>query len=127
VDFLVDASMPRGTAALIHSRAHNATDVRDIGMGGAPDQDIAAYAQAHQMAILSRDFDFADVRNYPPNQYLGLVVIDLPSTATAPTILKLVETLSRIHKRFRTCLVDLQSSSQVETASGLHRERASFL
>jgi predicted nuclease of predicted toxin-antitoxin system len=91
VDFLVDASMPRGTATLIHSRAHNATDVRDIGMGGAPDQDIAAYAQAHQMAILSRDFDFADVRNYPPNQYMGLVVIDLPSTATAPTILKLVE------------------------------------
>jgi hypothetical protein len=89
--FLIDASMPRGTASLIQSRGHSATDVRDIGLGGASDQDIAAHAQAHQMVILSRDFDFADVRNYPPDQYAGIAVIDLPSTATAPTILKLVD------------------------------------
>ncbi len=91
--FLIDASMPRGTAPLIRSRGHDATDVRDIGLRAAPDQAIAAYAQAHQFAILSRDFDFADVRNYPPDQYAGIVVIDLPSTVTAPTILKLVDGL----------------------------------
>jgi len=63
VHFLIDASMPRSTAPLIRSRGHDATDVRDIGMGGAVDQDIAAYAQAQHLAILSRDFDFADIRN----------------------------------------------------------------
>src|ERR1043166_4222087 len=89
--FLIDASMPRSTAAAVQSRGHDATDVRDIGLGGAPDQDIAAHAQTHQLAILSRDFDFADVRNYPPEQYAGIVVIDLPSTATAPTIIALVD------------------------------------
>jgi predicted nuclease of predicted toxin-antitoxin system len=91
VFFLVDASLPRGTAPLIQSRGHQATDVRDIGLGGAPDQDIAAHAQTQQQVILSRDFDFADVRFYPPDQYAGIVVIDLPSTATAPTILNLVD------------------------------------
>jgi hypothetical protein len=40
---------------------------------------------------VSRDFDFADVRNYPPDQYAGIVVIDLPSSATAPTIVALVD------------------------------------
>ena len=89
--FLVEASMPRTTAPLVQSRGHQATDVRDVGLSSAPDQDIAAYAQARQMAILSRDFDFADIRNYPPDQYAGIVVIDLPCTATAPTIVKLVE------------------------------------
>ena len=89
--FLVDASLPRGTAHLIRLRGHDATDVRDIGLGGAPDQDIAAYAQLHQFAILARDFDFADVRNYPPSQYAGIAVVDLPCTATAPTILNLVD------------------------------------
>jgi len=83
--------MPRGIAPLIQSRGHQAIDVRDIGLGGAPEQDIAAHAQAHQLAILSRDFDFADVRTYPPDQYAGIAVIDLPSTATAPTILNLVD------------------------------------
>src|SRR5712692_12063404 len=89
--FLIDASMPRSTAPLVRLQGHQATDVRDIGLGGALDWDIAAYAQAGQLAILSRDFDFADIRNYPPDQYAGIVVIDLPSTATAPTILNLVD------------------------------------
>ncbi|MBO0699949.1 MAG: DUF5615 family PIN-like protein, partial [Zavarzinella sp.] len=75
--FLVDASMPRGTAPLIRSHGHDGTDVRDIGLGGAPDADIATRAQAHGLAILTRDFDFADIRNYPPDQYAGLVVLDL--------------------------------------------------
>lgn len=91
--FLIDASMPRGAALLIQSHGHQATDVRDIGLGGAPDPDIAAYAQAHHLAILSRDFDFADVRQYPPDQFDGIAVIDLPSTATVPTILNLVDYL----------------------------------
>lgn len=89
--FLVDASMPRSAAPLIRSHGHQATDVRDIGLGGAPDPDIATYAQAHHLAILSRDFDFADIRSYPPDQYAGIVVIDLPPTATVPTILQLVD------------------------------------
>ena len=88
---LIDASMPRSSGPLVRSRGHLATDVRDIGLGSAPDQDIAAFAQAQQLAILSRDFDFADVRNYPPDQYAGIVVIDLPSSATAPTVLHLVD------------------------------------
>ena len=91
--FLVDASMPRGTAPLLRSRGHQATDVRDIGLGSAPDQDIAAHAQVQQFAIITRDFDFSDVRSYPPDQYAGIVVIDLPPTATAPTILALVDDL----------------------------------
>jgi len=93
VHFLIDASMPRGTSALICSRGHQATDVRDLGLHAAQDSVIAAHAQANQLAILSRDFDFADVRNYPPDQYAGIVVVDVPSTFTAPIILKLVDRL----------------------------------
>jgi predicted nuclease of predicted toxin-antitoxin system len=90
VHFLVDASMPRGTAPLIRSHGHDATDVRDIGLGGALDPDIAAHAQAHGFCLITRDFDFADVRNYPPDQYAGIGVVDLPNTATVTTILNLV-------------------------------------
>jgi predicted nuclease of predicted toxin-antitoxin system len=93
--FLIDASMPRSVEPLVISRGHQATDVRDIGLGRAPDHDIAAHAQAQQLVILSRDFDFADVRNYPPDQYAGIVVIDLPCTATAPTVVNLVDDFLR--------------------------------
>lgn len=93
--FLIDASLPRRTAPFIQSRGHAATDMRDIGMGGAADPDIAAYAQVRQMAVLSRDFDFADVRNYPPALYTGIAVLDLASTATVPTILKRIDDFLR--------------------------------
>jgi predicted nuclease of predicted toxin-antitoxin system len=82
--------MPGSTRSLIQSLGHDATDVRDIGLGGAPDAEIAAHAQANDFCILTRDFDFADIRNYPPDLYAGLVVIDLPNRALIPAILRLV-------------------------------------
>ena len=48
--FLIDASLPRAVANPIRTYGHQATDVRDIGMGSASDQDIADYARQHQLA-----------------------------------------------------------------------------
>jgi hypothetical protein len=36
-DFLVDASLPRTTSDLLRRYGHQATDVRDIGLGTAPE------------------------------------------------------------------------------------------
>jgi hypothetical protein len=38
--------------------------------------------------LVTRDFDFADIRNYPPTEYAGIVVLDLPNDATAPQVVK---------------------------------------
>lgn len=64
--FLIDANMPRSAAELLKRYNHEAVDVRDIGMGAAADSDIAIYAQQKGLAVVTRDFDFADIRNYPP-------------------------------------------------------------
>jgi hypothetical protein len=37
------------------------------------------------------DLDFSDIRNYPPREYTGLVVLRLHRTATASFILNLLE------------------------------------
>ena len=44
--FLIDADLPRSTAALLKRYDHEATDVRDIGLREAKDREIAAYARA---------------------------------------------------------------------------------
>src|SRR4051794_29073005 len=93
--FLIDSSLPRSIAPLVVSVGDKAVDVRDIGMTSAPDADIAFYAQQQQLCLLTRDYDFADIRNYPPNQYFGLVVFELPPSATITTILNLVEVFLR--------------------------------
>lgn len=89
--FLIDADLPRPTATVIRSLGHEALDVRDIGLGAAPDEQIAAYAQAHGLCLLTGDFDFADIRDYPPQDYAGLVVLKLPDNANRDMILRLVE------------------------------------
>lgn len=90
MQFLIDADLPRPTAELIRNLGHNAIDVRDIGLGAAPDQTIAAYAQEHGLCLLTGDFDFADIRDYPPQDYAGVVVFVLPADANRDSILRLV-------------------------------------
>lgn len=59
-------------------------------MGGAPDNEIAAYARKHLRAIVTRDFDFADIRNYPPADYQGIAILQLQDDATAAQVLELL-------------------------------------
>jgi predicted nuclease of predicted toxin-antitoxin system len=87
----VDASLPGAAAALIQAHGHAATDVRDIGLGAATDDQIAAHAQANGMAIISGDRDFGDLTRYPPADYNGLVIIEPPRKATRTIILRLIE------------------------------------
>ncbi len=89
--FLVDASLPGPTGDLIRAHGHVATDVRDIGLGAATDDQIAAHARANGMTVISGDGDFGDVLTYPPADYNGLVVIEQPRKGGRAAILKLVE------------------------------------
>ncbi|MFB0545723.1 MAG: DUF5615 family PIN-like protein [Anaerolineae bacterium] len=89
--FLVDEDIPRSTDDLLRRYEHEAVDVRDIGLRGAKDPQIAAYAQSEDLCLVTGDFDFSDIRNYPPGEYAGLVVLKLPRTATASFILNLLE------------------------------------
>lgn len=70
-------------------------DVRDLGMGGAEDAAIARHAREHGLSLVTRDFDFADIRNYPPADYHGLVVLGLPDDAVAVEIIVLLENFLR--------------------------------
>jgi predicted nuclease of predicted toxin-antitoxin system len=95
VRFLIDADLPRSTKTLLEKFGHEAIDVRDIGLKSAKDPVIARYAKDHQACLLTGDFGFADIRNYPPENYYGIVVLGLPRDATANFILQLIEEILR--------------------------------
>ncbi len=90
-DFLVDASLPRTTGDLLRQYGHQATDVRDIGLGTASDQEIADHARQYGLSVISGDQDFGNVLLFPPASYNGLVVIRPPSGATMAVLLSLIE------------------------------------
>ena len=77
--FLIDASLPRATGNVIRAHGHQATDVRDIGLGTASDEDIADHARQHKLALISADQDFGNVLVFPPADYDGLVIIRPPA------------------------------------------------
>lgn len=93
--FLIDASLPRATAETVRSCNYEASDVRDINLGDAPDDMVAAHARQHGYCLLTRDGDFGNIQAYPPAEYNGLVVIKPPDPATRDVVLRLVEQLLR--------------------------------
>ena len=91
--FLIDADLPRDTAGLLASYGHVGIDVRDIGMRHAEDAEVAAYAVQNALCILTGDWGFSDIRIYPPQRYVGIVVIGLRADATGPAILRTLRPL----------------------------------
>ena len=97
--FLVDASVPRSAAPALQQMGHDALDVRDAGMRSATDAVIAAHAKSAGLALVTRDFGFADIRNYPPTEYAGIVVLQLSDDATALRVVELLEAFARREDR----------------------------
>jgi predicted nuclease of predicted toxin-antitoxin system len=94
--FLVDANLPLSTAARIQACGHEAVDVRSVSMGAADDSVIANHARENGFCLLTRDKDFGDIRNYPPADYAGIIVMDLPDETVANDVLRILESfLSR--------------------------------
>ncbi len=90
---LLDADLPRSASETVRQHGHDAIDVRDVGLRDASDAQIARYAQTEELCLVTADQDFANIRNYPPRQYHGIVVLSLPRNATSNYINRLLEGL----------------------------------
>ena len=93
--FLVDANLPRSVVELLTNCGHQAEFSRDIGLAAVPDEFIAMRARKTTAALLTRDLDFADVRQYPPRDYYGIVVIRVPDDFVAADIVRILERFVR--------------------------------
>jgi len=89
--FLLDADMSRSSAAVLRNLGHDVSDVRDIGLGSASDDEIFERAQAEQRIIVTADLDFADVRVYPPGTHAGIIVFRLPDHFKTAEINRVLE------------------------------------
>ncbi|HEX7678828.1 MAG TPA: DUF5615 family PIN-like protein [Thermoanaerobaculia bacterium] len=89
--FLIDADLPYSLERLLVGHGHIALHVGDVGLGGATDGAIAEFARSERWTILTGDFDFADIRNYPPADFSGIVVLVLTPTMVSRDIHALVQ------------------------------------
>jgi predicted nuclease of predicted toxin-antitoxin system len=75
--FKVDENLPVEAAHLLASGGYDAVTVRDQGMVGQPDGNVATVCQHEDPAIVTLDLDFADIRTYPPENHRGIIVLRL--------------------------------------------------
>lgn len=70
----VDENMPIESASVLQAAGWECDTVFDEELSGAEDPDIGARCQAEERVLFTLDTDFADIRAYPPNKFVGIVV-----------------------------------------------------
>ena len=89
--FLIDEDLPTSCVALCQRHGFTAVDVRNVHLRGSSDTTIAEYAKRELFTLITGDFDFSDIRNYPPKDYHGIIVLSARKNATAKDFLRLLE------------------------------------
>lgn len=77
--FLVDENTAKSLAFALRTAGYSAEHAYEAGLQGHPDTEIFAYAQAHQLTLITADLDFAHILNFPPPHF-GVMVLRLPDT-----------------------------------------------
>jgi predicted nuclease of predicted toxin-antitoxin system len=75
--FLLDANLPY-SAKEVFPPEHDAVHVKDAGLLTVTDREVIGWARKHRAAFVSRDLDFANILNFPPREYFGIVVLKVP-------------------------------------------------
>ncbi|NJL06661.1 MAG: DUF5615 family PIN-like protein [Chloroflexaceae bacterium] len=77
---LIDEDLSRSLAALLRQAGHTVEDVRDVGLRGASDTAVFAYAQATGATLITADKGFANMGLFPPGTHAGIIVSRIPDT-----------------------------------------------
>jgi predicted nuclease of predicted toxin-antitoxin system len=88
----LDENLPVEAAELLRTAGWECDLVYDEGLAGADDPEGAAACQAGARVLFTLDLDFADIRAYPPSDYVGIVVL----RPTEPSRRQALELITRV-------------------------------
>jgi predicted nuclease of predicted toxin-antitoxin system len=94
----LDENMPVESADLLRTAGRDCATVLDEGLGGAGDPDLGARCRVEGRVLFTLDLDFADIRAYPPSEYVGIVVFR-PVKPSRDSILALLRQLISVCRR----------------------------
>jgi predicted nuclease of predicted toxin-antitoxin system len=84
--FKIDENLHADTADLLRRHGHDAMTAYEQGLQGEVDVNIAGVCRREARAIVTLDLDFADIREYPPEQYAGIIVLRLKDQSRASVL-----------------------------------------
>lgn len=87
--FKVDQNLPAALAELLRRAGHEADTVNDEQLAGASDLTVSATCRRENRTLITLDRDFSDIRQYPPAEHPGILVLR-PTTQDKETVLRLM-------------------------------------
>lgn len=90
MQFKIDENLHSDAAELLRQHGHDALTVHEQGLRGGADSDIADVCRQEERAIVTLDLDFLDIRDYPPQDYHGIIVLRLNDQSRASVLNVLV-------------------------------------
>jgi predicted nuclease of predicted toxin-antitoxin system len=87
--FKVDENLHADVAKVLRSRGHDALTVHDQAMRGSTDAHLGDVCRTEGRAIISLDLDFANIREFPPENFPGLIVLRL-ADQSRPYVLRVI-------------------------------------
>lgn len=107
---VVDEDLPRIIDTVLEGLGWHVFDVRDFGLRGRSDREVIRFAHAHRAVLFTGDWGFANIVNYPPRRYRGIVILNFPNELS--TRIMAEETARALlainHRRFQHNLIIIE-------------------
>ena len=107
---LLDPNLsPETTRFLRDDLKLDVTDTREHGLQTADDQAIAEFAQRTERVVVTFNGDFGDVRDYPPENYPGVIRLRIHPQTTEilhPVLKQFFEKIAEVDLRGALIIVD---------------------
>ena len=75
IRFKLDENIPNRAESLLRQAGHDVHTALSEQLGGRPDPEVFAAAQAEARILVTLDLDFSDIRLYPPASHHGVWIL----------------------------------------------------
>jgi predicted nuclease of predicted toxin-antitoxin system len=91
--FKIDQNLPVEFSTILQQAGHDALTVLQQHLGGAPDPKIVAVCRQEDRTLITADLDLSNIRQYPPDQHPGFIVLRLKEQTKPKQIALLQRTI----------------------------------
>src|SRR5215207_3604904 len=98
MSIFIDHCVPRKFHRLLQEWGYPSNLLHDHIPVDSPDSDVLRIAQTLDAVLLSVDLDFSNILDYPPIDYMGLIVMRYEPDQETALIATLKQTLSDLYR-----------------------------